>query len=217
MIERDSVESLIAELQTIVRFSNYVSQFETIRGFLLPIEGYALMKLAARGSGVGAIVEIGSFMGRSTCWLATGSKSVSRERVVSIDHFRGSPEHQPGAAMSETVLGTEGSTFRAFQENIQRAGIADYVTPICKSSEDAVQEWRGPIRLLFIDGDHSYESVSRDFALWSPFVVGGGLVCLHDVGNSPDVTRFHQDLLQDKSAFESFFVVASLAVLRKRL
>jgi len=200
----------------LVRFNNYVSQFQSINGFLLPVEGYALLRLAAEGSGVGAIVEIGSFMGRSTCWLATGSKSVYREKVVAIDHFRGSPEHQPGAAMAAAVLGTEGSTFAAFQENIQRAGIADYVTPICKSSEDAARAWSGPIRLLFIDGDHSYESVSRDFALWSPFVVPGGLVCLHDVGNSPDVTRFHQHLLQHGPAFESVFVVASLAVLRKK-
>jgi predicted O-methyltransferase YrrM len=216
-MERDVMETLIAELQALSRYSNLVSQFESIRGFLLPLEGYALMKLAAQGSGIGAIVEIGSYMGRSTCWLATGSKSVFREKVVAVDHFTGSPEHQAGAACAEPALATEGSTFPEFQRNIQKAGLADYVTPIRKPSEEAAKEWNGPIRLLFIDGDHSYESVSRDFALWSPFVVQGGLICLHDVNSSPDVTRFYQDLCQHEPSVEAVMVAASLAVLRKRL
>ena len=37
------------------------------------------------------------------------------------------------------------------------------------------------IDFLFIDGDHSYEGVSRDFELWYPKVRKGGLVALHDI------------------------------------
>jgi predicted O-methyltransferase YrrM len=38
-----------------------------------------------------------------------------------------------------------------------------------------------PLDLLFVDGSHRYEHVSRDFALWSPLVRPGGLVAFHDV------------------------------------
>lgn len=38
-----------------------------------------------------------------------------------------------------------------------------------------------PIDFLFIDGDHSYEGVSRDFELYSALVRPGGLVAFHDV------------------------------------
>ena len=38
-----------------------------------------------------------------------------------------------------------------------------------------------PVDFLFIDGDHSYEGVSRDFALYSSLVRPGGLVAFHDV------------------------------------
>lgn len=36
------------------------------------------------------------------------------------------------------------------------------------------------IDFLFIDGDHTYEGVSADFAAWSPLVRRGGLVAFHD-------------------------------------
>lgn len=34
---------------------------------------------------------------------------------------------------------------------------------------------------LFIDGDHSYEGVRRDFELYSPLVREGGFVAFHDI------------------------------------
>jgi predicted O-methyltransferase YrrM len=38
-----------------------------------------------------------------------------------------------------------------------------------------------PIDVLFIDGDHSYEGVLRDLALYSPLVRRGGLIAFHDI------------------------------------
>lgn len=39
---------------------------------------------------------------------------------------------------------------------------------------------------LFIDGDHSYEGVKKDFLMYSPLVRTGGLIAFHDVGiNTP--------------------------------
>ena len=41
--------------------------------------------------------------------------------------------------------------------------------------------------LLFIDGDHRYESVLTDWLLYSPLVKKGGIVVFHDVAASiPD-------------------------------
>jgi len=34
---------------------------------------------------------------------------------------------------------------------------------------------------LFIDGDHSYEGVKRDFEMYSPLVRSGGMVAFHDI------------------------------------
>ena len=37
------------------------------------------------------------------------------------------------------------------------------------------------IDFLFIDGDHSYEGVKRDFEMYSPLVRKGGVIALHDI------------------------------------
>ena len=48
---------------------------------------------------------------------------------------------------------------------------------------DAVRAALGdrPLDLLYLDGDHSYEGVARDFELYAPLVRTGGLVVLHDI------------------------------------
>jgi MMP 1-O-methyltransferase len=211
------MEPVFSALQYVFDFARYEEELHPVGGFLNSLEGYTLMLLASEGPAVGEIVEIGSYMGRSTCFLAKGSKSMRREKVTAVDHFVGSPEHQKdGSAESPTLL-EEGTTFNRFQANIEAAGVADYVTPIVASSEEGVQDWNQPIRLLFIDGDHSYEESKKDFELWSPYVVPGGLVCFHDIEQWPGVTQFYKELIATNLEFEGFFTALSLAIVQKRI
>lgn len=46
-----------------------------------------------------------------------------------------------------------------------------------------------PLDFLFIDGDHSYEGVRRDFELYAPLVHPGGLIAFHDI--VPDAFHRH--------------------------
>lgn len=54
-----------------------------------------------------------------------------------------------------------------------------------------------PLDLLFIDGDHSYEGVKKDFEMYSPLVRPGGIVAFHDIVqvDVPDfgVSRFWEE------------------------
>lgn len=62
----------------------------------------------------------------------------------------------------------------------------------------------GPFDFLFIDADHSYEAVSRDFARFGPLVRAGGLVAFHDIVNGPctsGVHKFWNELKGDKYEF----------------
>lgn len=57
----------------------------------------------------------------------------------------------------------------------------------------------GHIDFLFIDGDHTYDGVKRDFALYAPLVRTGGLIALHDIVPGPEacvgeVPRFWTEL-----------------------
>jgi len=37
------------------------------------------------------------------------------------------------------------------------------------------------VDFLFIDGDHSYEGVKKDFEMYSPLVRKGGIIAFHDI------------------------------------
>lgn len=143
----------------------------------------------------GLIVEIGSYMGRSTAYLALGTQAGFRQPIVSIDPWR---------APVEVHL------FETFQRNIARLGVNGAVTPIRMPSAEAyrlkipAEAWTCGIELLFIDGDHLEAGVTLDLR-WIERVNVGGVVAFHDYGNGdwPDVTRVvdryrqeHPDILQ---------------------
>lgn len=64
------------------------------------------------------------------------------------------------------------------------------------------------IDFLFIDGDHTYEGVKRDFEMYSPLVRAGGIIAFHDILDTPvhraagcDVARFWRELPPHKAEF----------------
>jgi predicted O-methyltransferase YrrM len=190
--------ALAQALQALTNIRDFVTlqhRFEKVRGYLHPLEGYALMLLAAYGEGEGGVVEVGSFMGRSTCWLATGVGVAKRGMVTAVDHFQGSPEHQAGGTHPVAEIARDGSTLPAFRANLAAHGLDAFVTPIVSASLNAAEKWTTPLRLVFIDGDHSYEASRDDFEAWSKFVVPGGLVAFHDIGAWPGVTKYYKELL----------------------
>ena len=138
-----------------------------IEGWLSDAQGRALFEAAAATDGRGAVVEIGSWKGRSTTWLAAGAR-LAGTRVYAIDCHTGSRE-DPTA-----------NTWPDFISNISRAGVADVVEPLRMSSSDAARVVTGPVELLFIDGDHSYSGVQRDAEVWLPRLAEGGIVMFHD-------------------------------------
>lgn len=182
-----------------------------IEGYLDPIEGYALLLLAEHGPGAGCIVEIGSFAGRSTSYLARGAKRARREKVVAVDHFKGSPEHQAGGGFPSTRV-AEGGLFEAFRANVKRAGVDDWIHVVRAGSAEAVSDWSHPIRLLFIDGDHSYEVSRSDYESWSARLTPDGVAVFHDIGIFPGVTRYYEELLESGSVTEILSVGTLRAV-----
>ena len=209
------LESVLRRLATAHDYVHVVSTLSSIDGFLHPMEGYALLLLAEHGPGRGLVVEIGSYLGRSTCFLALGAKRGAKPPVIAIDHFGGSLEHQPGASQESAVLKAEGTTYNQFLRNVERVGVSEYVRPVRASSIEAAQSWQEPIRLLFIDGDHSYEATQTDFETWSPLLEENGVVAFHDVEVWPGVTKFYKQLLaggrwRERAKVHSLRIVARL-------
>jgi predicted O-methyltransferase YrrM len=118
------------------------------------------------------IVEIGSWKGKSTIWLAHGSRRGAGVMVYAID---------PHTAESDN-LATQSAvpTLAEFTANVRRAGVADLVMPLVTTSAAAARDFDRPVELIFIDGAHDYASVALDFELWFPRVVDGGTIAFHD-------------------------------------
>lgn len=138
-----------------------------IPGFLTEPEARLLGAFAALIPASGSIVEIGSFKGRSTTMLATVAAHYGSGKVIAID-----PHNSP-------VLLQQGSTsFDDFQRNI--APVAPHVEVHRATSAAVAPTWNCPIRLLWIDGDHSYAGAKSDLDGFLPHLVPGGVVAFHD-------------------------------------
>ncbi|MBI2578471.1 MAG: class I SAM-dependent methyltransferase [Candidatus Aenigmarchaeota archaeon] len=154
-----------------IRNTDLLRRAGKIEGMLTDREMLLLRSLAKNGPGKGAIVEIGSYKGKSTACLALGTKEAKREKVFAVDWHKGWKN------------AVKGGTFGEFSENMKKLGVEDYVMPVVMKSEDAAVIWRkknAPIRLLWIDGSHDYKDVRKDFVLWNRFLVEGGIVAFHD-------------------------------------
>lgn len=208
------MESITSLLRPAVDYWLLSDRFADVQGYLDPIEGYALHLLAAFGPGEGAVTEIGSLYGRSTCYLAAGCKLNGRGTVHAVDTFEGSPEHQPGQSAEQADIVATGSTLKTFIRNITAHGVQELVSPIRARSLDAAGEWTGEIRLLFIDGDHSYEATRDDFQAWTPFMHPAGVVAFHDVSTWEGVTQFYEELVAT-AEWEEVLSVGTLRVVSR--
>ena len=71
------------------------SHFNSVKGFIDHNEGICLYNYALNSSKKGPILEIGSYCGKSTIYIATAAKKYSG-CVYSVDHHTGSEENQVG-------------------------------------------------------------------------------------------------------------------------
>lgn len=160
-----------------------------------------LATLAACTPAEGAIVEIGSFKGKSTVGLATISDRYGLGPVVAID---------PHAGLS--YLGPDvphqSPTFEEFLASLTSAGVENNVEFHCAFSRDVANNWNRRIRLLWIDGDHSYKGCKEDFDLFSPHLSDGAIVAFHDTLNAFDgpIRVFVEEILRSDRFGPSGFV-----------
>lgn len=184
-----------------------------IEGWLRDEEAELLIHMTRRAVATldaSAVVEVGSYCGKSTIVLARAAKTVAAAvRVYAID------PHQGHVGAEDTVAGVQSMrpTFERFQHNLAAAAVADVVEPIRQRSYDV--PWRLPIALLFVDGLHDHASVARDFFHFEPYLGNGSYVAFHDCDdNYPGVRAFVAGLTAEGS-FKEAARAASLVVLQK--
>jgi predicted O-methyltransferase YrrM len=115
-------------------------------------------------------VEIGSALGKSASYIGMALKENGRGTLYAIDPHESTEWNDVNAADS----------LKEFTRNISAVGVRQQVSIIRSYSDVAALDWRLPIDLLFIDGDHSYVGVKRDWELFLPHVKPSGIVIFHD-------------------------------------
>ncbi len=171
----------------------FLKIFDEVEGQISVMEALFLFRTARKLRIQGTIVEIGSYRGKSTIFLAKGSKRGLGNTVHAIE------PHAEYVGIFGGKFGPEDK--EAFLSNIQKHDVKDGVQLISQKSGDAALEWTQPISLLWIDGDHSYEAVKRDVLLWERFLCPGGIIALHDVMPDSPPARVFDELIRNNPNF----------------
>jgi predicted O-methyltransferase YrrM len=143
-------------------------------------------------------VEIGSARGRSACFIGMALKENGRGKLYAID-----PHTRTAWNDHDSV-----DTYKTITRNLKTLNVTQHVDIVRQTSEATAKSWDRKIDLIFIDGDHSYAGVKRDWDLFVPHVREFGVVIFHDTiwDLRPDprwarpnmgVPRFVEDLRQE--------------------
>lgn len=157
------------------------------KGFMPEDEGDALWVAAMAATAVNpgfAMLEVGSYCGRSTVWLGDVAERAGT-LLFALDHHRGSEENQSGWEHHDTDVVDQRldkmDTLPFFRAAIHDAGVEDSVVALVGRSPAISAVWATPLSFLFIDGGHGEEPARLDYEGWTPHVEIGGTLAIHDV------------------------------------
>lgn len=159
---------------------------ETVKycdGFLYPFqvaEEFVPLLEDVRKLNPQAVLEIGTHRGGTLfLWARLGRPDAI---LVSID--------LPGGKFGGGYSPFRAPIYRRFAEEPQKVHLLRANSHDASTLAEAKRLLSGhPIDLLFIDGDHTYEGVKKDWEMYSPLVRSGGLVVFHDVAGNYEDTQ----------------------------
>lgn len=131
------------------------------------------------------IVEIGTQLGGTLyMWCRTNPQA---ELIVSID--------LPAGEFGGGYLPQRGKMYQTFVTDRPTTELAllrcNSHAPSTVTTLQRLLAGR-PIDFLYIDGDHTYEGVRRDYELYAPLVRPGGLIAFHDINTHLDDHEVHR-------------------------
>ena len=119
------------------------------------------------------VLEIGTFRGGTLFVLARLSQPDAT--LVSLD--------LPFSRFGSLSRKLQAPLFRSFTQSRQRLLLLREDSHSEETRSRVAKALDGPIDLLFIDGDHSYNGVKSDFEMYSPLVRKAGIIAFHDIAN----------------------------------
>jgi len=167
--------------------NNLEEMIEQIPGWCPKAQGEFLKTESSRANSLGqTVIELGTFMGKSTAWIASGQNDP--EGFYTIDLHDPNYATKKGIDPEETPEG-----YLAW---------LDMLDKVCFVKDDSAK-WSGnyrtldnrPVGMLYIDANHDYIAVKRDFDFWEPFLAEESLVVFDDYTiDHPGVRQFFDEI-----------------------
>ena len=129
------------------------------------------------------VVEIGSYLGASTSYIAAGL-SGKKAIIYCIDTWQ-----------NETMPDGLRDTYKAFSDNLAISS-PEIIKIRKKSNEVTPTDLPNLVDFAFIDGDHSFKSVQNDVQLLEPLMAKNSVLAFHDVLYFQGVSQIIGDVLK---------------------
>lgn len=162
----------IVDLEQLAKIST------SIPGMISPQSGQHIFTMCYLQELQGDVVEIGSWQGRSTSFLARAVQCSGNGAFYAIDHFKGNVGKENYYVVGKSDLSDLENNFLI---NMEMVGLLDSVKLLNMPNDQAEEKIRNiQIRFLFIDGDHTKEGVEKDIRLFFPKLLPGSIVVFDD-------------------------------------
>jgi predicted O-methyltransferase YrrM len=198
-----------------------LKEFNFVKGFLAHEEGILLYEMAKKYCTKSFAVEIGSYCGKSACYIGQACKEKGTH-LVTIDHHRGSEEQQFGEEYFDSeeydYKNNRVDTLPTLLRNISKFELDEHIKVVVDNSESASKKIKGKIDFLFIDGSHTFASARNDYESWKNKIRAGGILTIHDIYDSEEEGGQAPREIFEKAITEDFTLVKrvnSLVALEK--
>ena len=139
-------------------------------------ENKIMLDLLIRMKKVSTAIEIGSWTGGSTIFIA--KRLPPGGKLYAIDTWEGTIE-QTYRPYAKDMLPT---LYEQFLSNVIHKGLTQKVIPLRMTSLEGAELLRTKVKpdLIYIDGAHDEESVYSDLCAWYPFIKDHAVICGDD-------------------------------------
>jgi predicted O-methyltransferase YrrM len=216
-----STEDLNLHLVKINFMDDFLKKFDSVKGFLAHEEGIFLYELTKEFCLQNCAVEIGSYCGKSACYIGQACKE-NKTKLFTIDHHRGSEEQQFGEEYFDPdeydYTKKRVDTLPSLKKNLESHDLIESINIVVGHSKQIANEIQGNLDLVFIDGSHTFESARNDYATWKDKIRAGGILAIHDIYDSELEGGQAPREIYEKALTENFVLlkrVNSLVALQK--
>lgn len=182
-----------------------------LSGLVSEDEGQMLAQLAATVERPAVIVEIGSYTGKSTCFMAEAADA----DIYAIDLWDLRLPTEKKGKRNKHKYAVNFNSATARKTFVDRTSFYTNVVPVRAESFQISAVWTRPIGLLFIDGAHDYKSVQADYLGFSYHIVPGGFLAMHDATPNSKVERVINDVVIPSGLWGERRQVDRLAVFQR--